>query len=61
MKQNNQLTESDQQRVDQYLDRPQRRVERKPFRPWLLLGSIMVIMALLSLFSYFLAWKEGVI
>lgn len=36
-------------------------VERKPFRPWLLLVVIVLVLTLLSGLSYFIAWSEGVV
>lgn len=57
----NQLNSEDQARVEQYLQRPTHQVERKPFRPWLLLGVILLVMTGLSLFSYLLAYMHGVI
>ncbi len=55
------LSEEDQARVDSYLNRPIHQIERKPFRPWLLLGVIVLVMILLSVFSYGIAWWHGVI
>jgi len=50
------LSPEDQQRVDDYLQLPQHKVERRPFRPWMLLVltvAITVGLGLLSrLFSY---------
>ena len=60
-KTNRQLSTEDQARVEQYLQRPNHQVERKPFRPWLLLGVIVAVMTVLSLFSYWLAWVQGVV
>ncbi|MEG1039183.1 MAG: DUF3094 family protein [Pseudomonas sp.] len=40
------LNPEDQRRVDQYLQAPQHQVERKPFRPWLLLGVVLVTVGL---------------
>lgn len=56
-----QLTEEDQARVKRYLERPNHRIERKAFRPWLLLFIIMGTMVGLSLFSYLLAYLHGVV
>ena len=58
---NNQLSSEDQARVEQYLNRPTHRIDRKPFRPWLLLGVILLVMTGLSLFSYLLAYLHGVV
>jgi hypothetical protein len=43
------------------LNSPIHQVERKPFRPWLLLGVIVCVMTVLSVFSYGIAWWHGVI
>lgn len=37
------LDPEDQRRVDQYLQAPQHRVERKPFRPLLLLVLLLAV------------------
>jgi len=55
------LSEEDQQRVNSYLERPIHQVERKPFRPFLLLGVIVVVMTVLSVFSYGIAWWHQVV
>ena len=43
------LTPEDQQRVDDYLRAPQHQVERRPFRPWLLLLVVLAIVIGLGL------------
>jgi len=58
---NNQLSSEDQARVEQYLNRPTHQIDRKPFRPWLLLAVILLVMIGLSLFSYLLAYLHGVV
>jgi hypothetical protein len=55
------LNKEDQARVDAYLSRPNHQVERKPFKPWLLLGIILAVMIALSLFSYVLGYINGVV
>ena len=55
------LNDEDLSRVQSYLSRPNHQVERKPFRPWLLLSIIMGAMIGLSLFSYLLAYLHGVV
>ncbi|WP_346838648.1 DUF3094 family protein [Microbulbifer sp. SAOS-129_SWC] len=55
------LSAEDQVKVDNYLQSGVNSVERKPFRPWLLLGVILVVMTLLSLLSYFIARVKGVV
>lgn len=49
------LTPEDQQRVDHYLRAPQHQVERKPFRPWLLLVLVLVVTIGLGLVSRLLS------
>lgn len=61
MKTNTKLYPEDQAKVDEYLNRPNHRIERKPFRPWLLLGVIVGVMILMSAFSYYLAYQQGVV
>lgn len=56
-----QLNDEDQARVDSYLSRPNHQIERKPFRPWLLLFVIVLVMTALSVFSYLLAYWYGVV
>jgi hypothetical protein len=50
------LNPDDQQRVEQYLQAPQHRVERRPFRPWLLLVLVIAVVVGLGLLSRLLAW-----
>lgn len=49
------LTPEDQKRVDQYLSAPQHKVERQPFRPWLLLVLVLVVVVGLGLLSRLLS------
>jgi len=49
------LKPEDQQRVDEYLRAPQRQVERQPFRPWLLLLVVLVVVIGLGLLSRLLS------
>jgi len=46
-----QLSEDDLERVAQYLDSPIHRIERKPFRPWLMMASLVGVVTLLSFLS----------
>ena len=55
------LTEEDQIRLNTYLSAPIHQRERKPFRPWLLLAIIVLLLTLLSGASYFIAWYYGVV
>ncbi len=54
------LRPEDQERVDAFLKRGVNSVERKPFRPILLLIMLIVVVAGLSLFSQWLARSAGV-
>ncbi|AWT08912.1 MULTISPECIES: DUF3094 family protein [Stutzerimonas] len=49
------LNPEDQQRVDDYLRAPQHQVERRPFRPWLLLLVVLAIVIGLGLLSRLLS------
>jgi hypothetical protein len=55
------LSPEDQARVDAVISRGVNSTERPPFRVWLLLGTILGVLTLLSLFSYALAWMHGVV
>lgn len=55
------LLPEDQERVDNYLNRPSQQVDRKPFRPFLLLGVIVVVLTGMSVLSYGIAWWHGVV
>ena len=50
------LKPDDQERVEEYLRLTQHRVERKPFRPWLLLGVVLVVVIGLGLLSRLLSY-----
>ncbi|MPQ86293.1 DUF3094 family protein [Pseudomonas sp. MAFF 730085] len=50
------LKPDDQQRVEEYLQRSQNQVERKPFRPWRLLGVVLVVVIGLGLPSRLLSY-----
>ncbi len=52
------LNPDDLKRVEEYLQLPQNQVERRPFRPWLLLAIVVIAgigMGLLSRFLSYLA------
>lgn len=55
------ISPEDQQRVNSVIHSGVNDVERKPFRPWLLLGIILLVLSLLSGLSYFIAWSQGVV
>ncbi|MFJ2366380.1 DUF3094 family protein [Pseudomonas sp. NPDC087697] len=45
------LKPDDQQRVEEYLQLSQHRVERRPFRPWMLLVVVLAVTIGLGLLS----------
>ena len=49
------LNPDDQRRVDEYLRAPQHQVERRPFRPWLLLVLTVAVVIGLGLLSRLLS------
>lgn len=49
------LNAEDQRRVNQYLNSPQHRVERRPFRPLLLLAMTLGVVLVLGALSRWLA------
>ncbi|WP_019340146.1 DUF3094 family protein [Stutzerimonas stutzeri] len=49
------LKPEDQERVDRYLSSPQHQVERRPFRPWLLLALVLAVVLGLGLLSRLLS------
>ena len=49
------LKPEDQRRVEEYLQAPQHQVERRPFRPWLLLILLVVVVSGLGLLSRLLS------
>ncbi|MGY2293105.1 DUF3094 family protein [Pseudomonas sp. SDO528_S397] len=50
------LNPDDQQHVEEYLQLSQNQVERKPFRPWLLLAVVLVVVIGLGLLSRLLSY-----
>jgi hypothetical protein len=54
------LTPEDQARVDEFLRKGVNSVERKPFRPLILLVILIAIVGSLSLFSQWLAHQADV-
>lgn len=53
------LSDEDLARVQSYLDSPVHRRERAPFRPWLLLLVLTLIVMGLSAISMLYAWMHG--
>jgi len=45
------LNSQDQRRVAHYLDAPQHRLKRRPFRPWLLMSGLLAVVLSLGLLS----------
>lgn len=58
---NTKLSAEDQARVDAYNKSGYNDVERRPFRPLLLLFVLFLIVSALGFFAYFLGKVEGVI
>ncbi len=56
----NRLYPEDQARVDEFLKRGVNSVERKPFRPFILMVVLIAIVLGLSFFSQFLAHEAGI-
>ena len=50
------LKPDDQQRVEEYLRLPQHQVERRPFRPWMLLAVVVMVVIGMGLLSRFLSY-----
>ncbi|WP_416426937.1 DUF3094 domain-containing protein [Pseudomonas sp. App30] len=50
------LNPEDQQRVDHYLQLPQHKVERRPFRPWMLLVLTVAVTIGLGLLSRLISY-----
>lgn len=55
------LSPQDQQRVDEYLQLPQHRDDRAPFRMWYLFGFLWLILLAMGGLSYWLAHSHGVV
>lgn len=55
------LSPEDQARVDRVLRQGVNSVERKPFRVWTLFVVLLLLLTVMSLFSFFIAWQLGVV
>ncbi len=55
------LSDEDLARVEEYLSSPVHRIERKPFRPWLLLFWLWVVVMALGGISLIFGRMEGYI
>jgi len=54
------LYPEDQQRVDEYNSSNVNSVERKEFRPWLLLGVLLGVLSVLTVIAFWIAYSHGV-
>lgn len=50
------LNPDDQQRVEEYLKLPQNQVESRPFRQWLLLGVVLILVISMGFLSRLLSY-----
>lgn len=50
------LSPEDQQKVEQYLSSPINQVERAPFKPWLMMAGLTLVVIALGLLSRLLAY-----
>jgi len=50
------LSPEDQQKVEQYLSSPVHQVERAPFKPWLMMAGLTLVVIALGLLSRLLAY-----
>ena len=58
---NRQLSDEDMARVEEYLSSPVHQVERKPFRPWLLLLILWVVVSAMGGVAVWFAWSQGLL
>ncbi|MDO3386740.1 DUF3094 family protein [Gilvimarinus sp. SDUM040013] len=55
------LSAEDQARVDSVLHRGVNSTERKPFRVWTLFAALLALLTVMSLISFYIAWRHGVV
>ncbi|MBU2885341.1 DUF3094 domain-containing protein [Gilvimarinus agarilyticus] len=55
------LSAEDQARVDSVLHRGVNSTERKPFKVWTLFAFLLMVLTVMSLFSFYIAWRHGVV
>ena len=55
------LYPDDQARVNEVLSKGPYKLDRKPFRPFVLLGVILGMLAVISVASYLIAYFHGII
>lgn len=53
------LYPEDQERVDEYISSNVNSVERKEFRPWLLLGGLLGVLGVLTVIAFWVASRHG--
>ena len=58
---NRQLSDEDMARVEEYLSTSIHQVERKPYRPWLLLAVLWVVVTALGGAAMGFAWYHGLL
>lgn len=58
---NRQLSDEDMARVEEYLSTSIHQVERKPFRPWLLLLVLWLVVTALGGIALLFAWMNGLL
>jgi hypothetical protein len=58
---NSRLSDDDLARVDEYLSSPIHQVERKPYRPWLLLLVLWLVVSALGGVAVWFAWANGLL
>lgn len=51
-----QLSQEDKARVEQYLSSPIHSVERKPFKPFLMMLGLVAVVGMLSVASILISW-----
>ncbi|GAA6153784.1 DUF3094 family protein [Pseudoteredinibacter isoporae] len=55
------LSPEDQAKVDRFVSTGVNSIERKPFRPWYLLGVVVLLLTVLSGVSYWIAIDAGLV
>lgn len=56
----NKLYPEDQAKVDAFLKQGYNNVERKPYRPFKLLGILLIMVSTISAGALLLAWMSGI-
>lgn len=58
---NRKLSDEDMARVNEYLSSPIHQVERKPYRPWLLLLVLWLVVTAMGGVAVGFAWYHGLL